>query len=270
MKLGIIAGSRHLPLVLVQRIKQKERDCLTVAVCFRGETSRVINRYVDKAFWVHPGELRKLKGILKNEGLEKCILAGQINPLRIFKKKNWDGEFEALIGETLDFRPHSVFNTLIRHLEKEGVTFLDSTLYLEKDLAEEGAMNGLGLEEKVSRDIDFGVKVISRFTELDVGQTIGVKQTSVIALESLEGTDRTIKRAYKLAGGGCAIFKFAKTNQDLRFDVPVVGISTLKLLKRIRASALVLERGKVIIIKKQEFLKLAKEWGIPVVGRIRV
>jgi len=96
-----------------------------------------------------------------------------------------------------------------------------------------------------------------------------VKSKAVVALESLEGTDRTIKRAFRLAGRGSVILKFSKANQDLRFDVPVVGISTLKLLKRIKAVALVLEEAKVIILEKQEFLFLAKKWNIPVVGRAK-
>jgi DUF1009 family protein len=197
-------------------------------------------------------------------------MSGQISPWRIFKRGNWDKELYSLVARTKDLRPHSIFSEIIRYIEDEGITFLDSTAYLKECLADDGVMNNVNLGIDCKLDIDFGVKIISRFVELDVGQTIAVKERSVVALESLEGTDRTIMRAYRLAGKGCSILKFSKINQDLRFDVPVVGISTLKLLKHLDASSLVLEKGKVIILEKQNFLSLAKKWGIPVIGREKI
>jgi len=197
-------------------------------------------------------------------------VAGQINPLRIFKRKGWDKKLISLVDSIQDFRPHTIFAEIIAYLEKTGITFLDSTFYLKDDLAEEGIMNkALGIDA-ISGDIDFGIKIISKFVDLDVGQTIAVKSKSVVALESLEGTDRAIRRAHCLAGKKCLVFKFSKNNQDLRFDVPVVGVSTLRLLKNIGASGLVLESGKVIIIEKEKFLYLAGKWKIPIVGKRKI
>lgn len=266
MKLGIIAGNRLLPIILARRIKQKNKNSKIIALCFKGETSQSIRKYVDKTYWINAGRLGDLKQVLGEENLEQCVMAGQINPLRIFRRSNWDEELISLMAETRDFRPHTIFKKIITYLEREGVTFLDSTLYLKEDLAEEGVMNGLNLDEEAKKDINFGIKVISRFVELDVGQIIVVKKGCVAALESLEGTDGTVKRAFKLAGGGCTVLKFSKINQDLRFDVPVVGISTLRLLRRIRAASLILEKEKVIILQKSKFLSLAKKWKIAVVG----
>jgi len=266
-RLGIIAGNRSLPLILTKRIKQTNRDCNLVAICFKGETSHSISRYVDKTYWIDVGKLGELKRILKEEGLRQCVMAGQINPLRIFRRKGWDDELTSLIKGICDFRPHTIFSEIIASLKKEGVIFLDMTLYLGEDLAEEGIMNGLVLSESSMKDIEFGLKIMSGFVELDVGQTVVVKGGGAVALESLEGTDRAIRRAYRLAGRGCTVLKFSKANQDLRFDVPVVGISTLKLLRSIKAANLVLEKNKVIILDKSAFLSLAKKWKISVVGR---
>lgn len=267
MKIGIIAGNRNLPLLLVQRIKQSNISTRVVAICFKGETQPTISKYVDKIYWLEVGKLAELKKVIKAEGLEDCIMAGQINPLHIFRRKDWDKDLITLVGKVEDFRPHTIFRTIVNNLEMEGLHFLDSTTYLGADLAKEGPMNDLEPDKDLARDIDFGFEVISRFVELDVGQTIVVKKGSVVGLESLEGTDRAIKRAYRLAGQGCLVLKFSKANQDLRFDVPVVGISTLKLLKRIKAKALVLEKEKVIILEKPRFLSLARKWDIPVLGR---
>lgn len=265
--LGIIAGNRLLPLILAQRIKEKNKNCEIVSFCFKGQTSKHISKYVDKCRWLSVGALSELRKAIKDEGLNQCIMAGQINPLYIFRKECWDKELTSLINDTKDFRPHSIFDKIIVYLERGGVEFLDSTLYLEGDLAGVGVMNGLSLDKAVAKDIDLGLNIISKFVELDVGQTVGVKAGAVVALESLEGTDRTIKRAYELAGKGCVVLKFCKAHQDLRFDIPVVGISTLKLLKHIGATALVLEEKKVIILEKKKFLSLAKKWKIPIVGR---
>ena len=267
MKLGIIAGNRLLPIILAQSIRNKQKDCSITAICFNGETLPDIKKYVDKTHWIEVGALRKIKDIIKAEGLSEWIMAGQINPLAIFKKSCWDEDLTALMQRCEDIRPHTIFVRIISYLQKEGVTFLDSTGYLHDSLASEGIMNGLTLSKDVERDVEFGVGIISRFVELDVGQTIVVKQRSTLALESLEGTDNTIKRGSRLGGAGATILKFSKANQDLRFDVPVVGILTLKLLKKIKAASLVLEKNRVLILEKEKFLALAKKWNIPVVGR---
>jgi len=266
VKIGIIAGNRILPLLLAQRIKEKHSQSEVVAICFKGETSPLIRNYADKTCWTSVGNLAELKKILKVQELKECIMAGQINPLHIFRSKQWDSELKTLVSGIEDFRPHTIFKTILTSLEAQGLRFLDSTAFLKQDLADNGVMNNLEVKDSLAKDIEFGLGVISRFVELDVGQTIVVKKGTVVGLESLEGTDRTIKRAFRLGGQGCLVFKFSKTNQDLRFDVPVVGISTLKLLKRIKAKALILEKEKVIILEKPQFLSLAKKWQIPVLG----
>lgn len=266
MKLGIIAGNRLLPIILSQAIKQKNPQIELVAFCFYHETSPIIKKYADRCYWFSVGSLAGLRDAIKNESMPECIMAGQITPLRIFDRKNWDSELLRLVDETKDMRPHSIFSSIIKYLERHGVKFLDSTIYLNESLALNGCMNNLAYPPSVKEDIDFGINVISRFVDLDIGQTIVVKNKSVVSLESLEGTDNTIKRGFHLAGAGCTVLKFSKTNQDLRFDVPVVGLQTAKLLKRIKASALVLESGNVLILEKEQFLQLVESYRIPVIG----
>ncbi|MFH1771907.1 MAG: UDP-2,3-diacylglucosamine diphosphatase LpxI [Candidatus Omnitrophota bacterium] len=270
MKLGILAGNRLLPILLAKNIKEKDSSFELVAVCFKGETSKAIVRYVDRVRWVSPANLGQLRQAICVESLNKWIMAGQVNPLRIFNPKSFDEELSSLVNTISDFRPHNIFSEIIRYLERDGVKFLDSTLYMREFLAEGGVLNNAEIDDKISKDIDFGASLISRFVELDVGQTIVIKEKTAVALEGLEGTDRTIKRAFKIAGCGLTVLKFAKHNQDVRFDVPVVGMATLNLLRKIKAKAIVLEKDKVIILQKDEFLSSARKWGIAVVGRERV
>ncbi|MCP4652750.1 MAG: LpxI family protein [Candidatus Omnitrophica bacterium] len=266
IKLGILAGNRSLPLVIAQSIK-RNKECKLVAICFKGETHPSISKYADKTYWICPGHLGALRNIIKNEDLKEWTMAGQISPWRIFKPKYWDKELSALIERINDFRPHNIFYEVINYLEGEGVKFLDSTIYLKDYLSESGLMSQIPLANE--EDVNFGVDMISRFVELDLGQTIVVKERSVVAVESLEGTDNTIRRGGRIAGFGCTVLKFCKCHQDFRFDVPVVGLSTLKLLKKIKASGIVLESGKVIILEKDRFLSQAKKLCISVMGKER-
>ncbi|MDP2922905.1 MAG: UDP-2,3-diacylglucosamine diphosphatase LpxI [Candidatus Omnitrophota bacterium] len=269
MKLGIIAGNRLLPIILAKNIKENSLASETIAFCFKGETSSCISKYVDRVHWIDIGKLGVLREELRKKGIKDCIMVGQITPLRIFRRKNWDAELSLLVEKAEDMRPHTIFSHIIQHLEKEGINFLDSTLYLKKYLAQAGLMNNVRLDNNIIKDIDFGVRMISRFVDLDIGQTAVIKNRSVVAIESLEGTDNTIKRGHRLAGKKCVVLKFSKANQDLRFDVPVVGLATLKLLEKIKAAALVLEADKVIIIEKERFLLLADKWQIPIIGRAK-
>jgi len=269
MKLGIISGNRLLPVILAKKIKQKNSSQEIIAFCFKQETNPSIVKYVDKTYWLGVGQLGSLQEALRREKIAKCIMAGQINPLRVFNKRGWDKEMARLISNVEDFRPHNIFTGIIEYLEEKGIEFISSIEHLDDELAQQGSMNEIYPKQAFSKDIDFGVDVISRFVELDVGQTIVVKSGVTVALESLEGTDRTISRAYKLGGKNCTVLKFSKANQDLRFDVPVVGISTLGLLKRIKAHSLVLEKDRVIILEKDKFLHLAKKQNIAIIGRTK-
>lgn len=269
MRIGIIAGNRNLPLLLAKRILEAKKFKKIVAICFKGETSSKICNYVQSCRWIRVGKLKDLKEAIKETGIINWIMVGQVNPLHIFKEKKWDQELKKLVKREVNFCPHTIFKMIISDLEKNDINFLDSTHYLKDDLAEEGIMNGLELRDQINKNIEFGLSKISKFADIDIGQTLLVKNNAVVAVESLEGTDNTIKRGYCIAGSGAVVFKFAKSDQDLRFDVPVVGVATLKLLKKIKAEALVLEENKTIILEKNKFIDLSKKWKIPILGLSR-
>lgn len=266
MEIGILAGNRSLPILLAKRLIESNKFQKITGICFKGETNPQFCRYLNRCLWVEPGKLGALADAIKSEGIKNWIMAGQINPLNIFKRKKWDDQLRGLAAGEVDFCPHNIFTAIIEYLEKEGVRFLEAVSYLKEDLAQEGLMNSLDLGTTLRQDLDFGLDKINKFVELDVGQTLVVKNKAVVALESLEGTDNTIRRGFRLAGKNNAVFKFAKKSQDLRFDVPVVGLSTLKLLKKVKASFLVLQKDRTIILNKNKFLQLSQKWKIPVIG----
>ncbi|RKY31439.1 MAG: LpxI family protein [Candidatus Omnitrophota bacterium] len=267
MKIGLLAGNRNLPLLFASQAKKNDLEI--VGICFKGETNPEIVKLVDKSYWVDVGRLEEVVDIFKKENIKDCVMVGQISPWRIFRRRRWDDSILEVVKEA-DFRPHSIFSKIIYALEKEGFRFLDSTYYLKDSLAHRGVMNKIEPGREVFSQIEWGLKIVSKYVELDVGQTLVVKNKAVVAIEALEGTDSTIRRAYKIAGKGCLVFKFSKKDQDLRFDVPVVGIDTLHLLRRIRAKALILEEGRVIILDKKKFLNLADRWEISIIGERKV
>lgn len=269
MRLALIAGNRALPLHFSKLATKNNNDLEIVAICFKKEANPHIKKLVDKTYWIDVGELGRLIDILKKENIKNCVMLGQISPRRIFERRNWDRLMIELVKD-VDWRSHSIFSRIVSYLEKQGLTFLESTLYMSQYLAEEGVMNRVPLDKETREDVEFGFELILRYVELDVGQTMVVKNKAVVAFEALEGTDQTIKRAYNLAGIKCVVLKFSKKDQDLRFDVPIVGISTLSLLKKVKARALVVEAGRVIILDKEKFLDAAQKWDIAIIGKKRV
>lgn len=268
MKLGLIAGNKALPLLFSQLAKKNKPELEIIALCFKGETHPSLPGMVDRAYWVHVGEFKKALEILKKEEIKECVMVGQITPRRIFRCAQWDKGLIELVNTT-DYRPHSIFLKIIDYLENYGLRFLNSTLYMQELLAKRELMNHISLDSRARDDISFGIDLITKFVELDVGQTVVVKNKAAVALEALEGTDNTIRRGAKIAGRGCTVLKFSKKDQDLRFDVPVVGGDTLFLLHKIGARALVVEAERVIILDKEKFLKQADKWGIAIVGEQR-
>lgn len=264
--LGLIAGNRELPLIIARNFKTLHPDALLHVICLKGEANRAITRYADTLEWVTCTHLGALMRSIKKSGITQWMMAGQVSPIRIFNRFRWDKELRAFTLSLTDFRPHTIFTALIKKLEESGASFCDSTRYLSDELAAVGPMNTLTLAEHTQRDYAFSVNIISKFVELDIGQTIVVKNGAVAALEAFEGTDATILRAARFAGSGCLVSKFARRQQDMRFDVPVIGMRTLSILRRIRASGLLLEAGKVILLNKTRVLGQARAWGIPIIG----
>jgi len=266
-KIGLIAGSRDLPLLFSSEAKKKNPGLEIIAVGIKGETSKKISSLADKVYWIFPGELKKITEVLVKEGVGTAVLAGQVSPYRIFRgRKNWDELMLKVSANTPDFRPHSIFTEIIKEIEKCGINFVNSTTYLEEFIVSSGVNNSITLSDSLEKEIEHALSFARRIADLDIGQVSVFKNKSVVAVEALEGTDNTIKRAYKICGSDFIVVKLAKENQDLRFDVPVVGLKTIKLLGKYKAKALVLEKGKSLLLDKPEVLSLADKFKISIIG----
>jgi hypothetical protein len=257
-KIGLIAGNRKFPLLFAEAAKK--RNCYIVAVAIKNDTSPKLRHLVDKIYWIGLGEFRKLFEIFAKEGVTNVVMAGQISPRRLFSKEiEKDKDLREMFLSIRDKKADTIFGKIAQKLEESGLKLLDSTTFTEDLLPQKGILTRLAP--------DFtGLEQAKLIAYLDIGQTVAVKSKAVVAVEALEGTDSLIRRAGKISRGGATVVKVSKPKQDMRFDIPVVGLNTIKNLIKAKARCLAIEAGKTLFIDKAQALKLADKAGISIVA----
>lgn len=263
-KIGLIAGNRKFPIIFSQAAKK--RNYYVVAVAIKGDTSYKLKKYVDKIYWIGLNEFKRLFEIFKTEGITKIVMAGQISPRRLFSKDiDKDEELKNLLASIENKKADTVFKAVAEKLKSLGFELLDSTTFIENFLPKKGTLTERepGFDEW--EDIYFGFELAKEIAYLDIGQTVVVKNRAIVAIEALEGTDNLIRRAGRIVGSGIVVVKVSKPKQDMRFDIPVVGLNTIKNLIKVKAACLSIEAGRTLFIDKEESIKLANRKGIKVV-----
>ncbi len=259
MKVCLVAGSGSLPIAFVKKAKELGDDVLVVGV--KGITSIEANAYLPL------GKVGTLVKLLEKHHIKKIVLLGKFEHKLLFSHLlTLDSLALKILKRAKDRRAQSLIRALMDELEEMGFEFIDPKPYLEELLAGRGTLNSVEPSSQAMEDGLFGFPIAKEIAQLDVGQTIVVKEGTVVSVEAMEGTQEAIYRAGKLAGKGCRVIKVARKNQDYRIDVPTVGLNTLEALRHIKADALFLEAGKVYIMDKDKFLKLADKYRISVVG----
>lgn len=263
--LGLIAGNGKFPLLLSANYK-KRPGARIVAVAFHGETSPELEKLVDKLLWVAVGQLGKVIKFFKADGVARAVMAGQIRPTRMFEKLKFDLRGLKLISRIENRKADSIFSAVAEEMAKDGIELLDSTTFLKDSLAQDRVFTRRQPTDKELEDVRFGAEIARELGRLDIGQTVVVKDKAIVAVEALEGTDETIRRAGKLAGGETVVVKMAKPSQDMRFDVPVIGPQTIQAMREGGASLLAIEAGKTLVLDQEEVIDLANRNGICLMG----
>ncbi|WP_448587899.1 LpxI family protein [Thermocrinis sp.] len=259
MKVCLVAGSGSLPSIFKKSAEEGGEEVFVVGV--RGITS------IDAHSYLPLGKVGSLVALLEKRGIKRIVLLGKFEHRLLFSHLlTLDGLALKILSKAKDKRPQSIIRALMEELEELGFEFIDPTPYLEDILAGRGLLNSVEPSEEAIEDGLFGFEIAKEIASLDVGQTVVVKQKTVVSVEAMEGTQEAIQRAGKVAGKGCRVIKVARKNQDLRIDVPTVGLQTIEALKSIKADALFLEAGKVYMVDKEKLLKLADKHRISVVG----
>lgn len=262
-RIGLIAGNGSFPLRFAEGAKQ--RGCSVVAVCHQGETDPRIEEFADVVQWIKLGQLGKLVSTFLENNIEYAAMAGGINRIRAFGVK-LDARGVALLARLRSAKDDVIMRGIADELEGEGIKVVDSTIFMHDHLAPLGVLTRRSPSAEELEDVRVGTAAIAAMSSQDIGQVVVVKEGVVVAVEAIEGTDRTISRAGELCGSGCVVVKFAKTTQDMRFDVPTVGIGTIETMVRAGASVLAVEAGRCIIMDRDEVIRAADSHRICILG----
>lgn len=264
-KIGLIAGNRKFPILFSRAAKKKNYEIVAIAI--KKDTLRYLSKFVDKIYWLGLDEFSKMFEIFKNEGISNVVMAGQISPSRLFSAEvNKDDQLKFLLDSVKDKRADSIFGAVAMKLQENGLTLLDSTSFLQDYMPKKGVLTKIDPSFEVWEDVSFGFKLAKDVANLDIGQTVAVKNKAIVAVEAFEGTDNLIRRAGVVGRAGVTVVKVSKPKQDLRFDIPVVGLNTVKNLIRARAACLAIEAGKTLFIDQDASVKLADKKGLAIVA----
>lgn len=263
---GLIAGNGRFPFLVLEAARSQGIDMVVAAI--KEETSPDIERQAQTVHWLSLGQLGKLIKTFKAEGVNKAIMAGQVKHKQIFSGILPDLKMMQVLASLATRNTDSLIGAVARVLEDEGIHLIESTLFLEPLLPRPGVLTKRPPSEDEQKDLEYGYKLARELGRLDVGQTVVVADAACIAVEAMEGTDAVIQRAASLANGrALRVVKLAKPNQDLRFDVPVIGIPTVEVLRRSGATAMAIEAGKTLMIDRDELLREADAAAITIVAR---
>ena len=258
--LGIIAGKGAYPWLLADSAR-KQGVSRIVAVAFKKETDPVIEKYADEVKWLHLGQLGPMLDELKRSGVGHAVMAGQITPTHLFTVR-MDRPLLNLLARLKERNAQTIFGAVGDELKAVGIELMPASLFMESCMPAPGVLGARRPTDEEWRDIRLGLKVAKTTSGLDIGQTVVIKQGTILSVEAFEGTDETIERAGRLGGPGAVVVKVAKRGHDMRFDIPVVGDRTMKLLRKIKASVLALEANRSILLEREKIVAEADRLGL--------
>lgn len=262
--LGIIAGNGVYPKELAQAARRAGVAKILVAA-FSDETDSAIENLADSVEWLRVGQLGRLLKFFRDNRVHEAIMAGQIAPKNLFDLRP-DVKALVVLAKLKQRNAESIFAAIANELRKENVELLPATTFLEDQLASEGLIAGAKLSRAEEEDVDLGWSIAKEIARLDIGQTILVKNGTVLAVEAFEGTNEAIKRGGALAREGAVMIKVAKPNQDMRFDVPVIGVETIKAAADAKLRVIAIESGKTLLLERDKVVDLAHRTKISIVA----
>jgi UDP-2,3-diacylglucosamine hydrolase len=263
--LGIIAGNGVYPRLLADGARRAGVEKIVVAA-FTGETDPVLERHVNVLEWMRVGQLGRLLKFFRSQDIHHAIMAGQIAPKNLFDLRP-DLKALMLLGKLKERNAESIFAAIADELAKVEVDLLPATTFLEDSIAKLGLIAGPKLSPRQEHDVELGWNAAKEIARLDIGQTIVIKNGTIVAVEALEGTNEAIKRGGTLAREGAVVVKVSKPNQDMRFDVPVIGVETVRIAAESGVRVIAVETGKTLLLERNAVIALANGSNMSVVAR---
>src|ERR1700735_2947944 len=260
---GLIAGNGDFPFLVLEGARSRGIDMAVIAI--REEASSGLERVAKRIHWVSLGELSKTIELLHTEGVNHAVMAGQVKHNKIFSAIRPDWRLAKLLLSLPSKNTDSLIGAIAGVLSEEGIELVNSTKFLGPLLPEPGVLTRRAPNESEAADIAYGHKVARQIAGLDLGQMVVVRDRACVAIEAMEGTDETIERAARITGGQkLVVVKVSKPLQDMRFDVPVVGLKTIEVMRKANATALAIDAGRTLLFDRDELIRAADEAGIAI------
>ncbi|MGD8769181.1 MAG: UDP-2,3-diacylglucosamine diphosphatase LpxI [Desulfobacterales bacterium] len=264
MRIGLIAGGGQFPIIFSKAAKFK--GFIIYAVAYHNETDPGLKEYVDTIEWIHLGQIKRIIKFFKKNAVSQAVMMGAITKTKMFSDVRPDIKAISLIAGMRHTHDDGLLRGFVTLLEKEGIEIKPSTFLLPDLLAIEGCWTRRKPTRSEKNDIELGWRVAKEIGRLDIGQCVVVGGGSVLAVEAIDGTDATIMRGGRLGKGTAVVVKVCKPHQDIRFDIPAIGVQTIKTMVEAGAGVLVVEAGKAVIFDREEMIDMADEYGIAVVA----
>jgi DUF1009 family protein len=260
---GLIAGNGRFPFLVLEAARSQGIEMAVIAL--KEEASPELEKLAKRLHWVSLGELSKAIELMQGDGVKQAVMAGQVKHNKIFSAIRPDWKLAKLLFSLPRKNTDSLIGAVAKVLEEEGIELVDSTLFLKPLVPDAGVLTRRAPNEQESADIEYGLGVARQIAAMDIGQTVVISDQACVAVEAMEGTDETIERAGRYAQGKpLVVVKVSKPKQDMRFDVPVVGIPTVESMKRAGAMALALDAGRTLLFERSVLIAKADEAGIAI------
>ncbi len=259
----MIAGNGQFPFLVLQAARDQGIDMAVIAI--REEASPELEKVAARLHWVSLGELSRTLELLHEEGVTRAVMAGQVKHNKIFSSIRPDWKLAKLLLSLPLKNTDSLIGAVARVLQSEGVELVDSTLFLKPLVPAPGVLTRRAPDEREAADIAYGREIARQIAGLDLGQTVVIRDRACVAVEAMEGTDEAIERAARIVDGGfLVVVKVSKPRQDMRFDVPVVGLKTVEVMQRCRVTALAMDAGRTLLFDRARVIAAADAAGIAI------
>lgn len=260
---GLIAGNGRFPFLVLEGARSQGIEMAVIAI--KEEASAELEKSATRLHWVSLGELSKAIELMRKEGVKRAVMAGQVKHNKIFGAIRPDWKLAKLLFSLPKKNTDSLIGAVAKVLEAEGIQLVDSTLFLKPLLPEVGVLTKRAPNEHEMADIEYGLGVARHIAAKDIGQTVVIADRACVSVEAMEGTDETIARAARYAEERpLVVVKVSKPKQDMRFDVPVVGLPTVESMKRAGATALAIDAGRTLLFDRTRLVELADASGIAI------
>lgn len=260
---GLIAGNGTFPFLVLEGARSRGIDMAVIAI--REEASPALEQVAKRLHWISLGELSRGIELLHREGVKRAVMAGQVKHNKIFSAIRPDWRLAKLLLSLPAKNTDALIGGVARVLEDEGIELVDSTKFLGALLAQTGVLTPRAPDASEMADIEYGRIIARQIAGLDLGQTVVIRDRACVAIEAMEGTDETIERAARIAGGQrLAVIKVSKPRQDMRFDVPVIGLKTIEVMRRSNATALGIDAGRTLLFEREALIAAAGDAGIAI------